>query len=377
MEALWQAVLDLTAKFVIPDWGALVALIPFFLAILVAAWFGWTIRRFATAGPTRRGIRRIEPITPAGIHMPGPSIAPLLAAVGAASLFGGLVIGGTALLVGVVILVATLLYWGREAIRDYEHLEPATTLPAVVHEGPPPGVHMPGPSFRPLLAAIAMTALFAGLVAASEPQPANDQRPPALVLVAVVILVWSLLGWLRDARLEYVETERADASGHLENIPAPGVPSRTLWTWGIIAVLAFSYQFGIVPPRPAETASGGGGAVPTEAPGGGGGGASPSAGPTLEPGTVVVVAAGIAFDTKTLEATADQPFKIHMKNEDPPGVPHNLEIRDSTGKVLIDQPNIDGGQEITYEYTALPAGTYTFICKVHPIPAMTGTLTVK
>ena len=25
----------------------------------------------------------------------------------------------------------------------------------------------------------------------------------------------------------------------------------------------------------------------------------------------------------------------------------------------------------------LPAGTYTFICKVHPIPAMTGELTVK
>ena len=33
----------------------------------------------------------------------------------------GLVAGGLWLAVGFVILVITLLYWGREALRDYDH----------------------------------------------------------------------------------------------------------------------------------------------------------------------------------------------------------------------------------------------------------------
>jgi plastocyanin len=44
------------------------------------------------------------------------------------------------------------------------------------------------------------------------------------------------------------------------------------------------------------------------------------------------------------------------------------------GTVLVDTPTIDGGQAIIYRYPTLAAGTYVFICSVHPIPAMTGTL---
>ncbi len=99
---------------------------------------------------------------------------------------------------------------------------------------------------------------------------------------------------------------------------------------------------------------------------------APSGAPVLD-----VIAKDIAFDKKALEVAADAPFAIHMVNDDPAGVLHNIEIRDASGQVLQDQPLIDGGAETTYSYTALPAGTYTFICKIHPIPAMTGTLTVK
>jgi cytochrome c oxidase subunit 2 len=84
----------------------------------------------------------------------------------------------------------------------------------------------------------------------------------------------------------------------------------------------------------------------------------------------------ITFSTKSLDATANAPFSISFKNEDPAGIPHNVEIRDSSGKVLQEQPTIDGGTSTTYNYTPLPAGTYTFICKIHPIANMTGTLTV-
>src|SRR6185295_16234785 len=117
-----QPLLDLAAVFITPDWNALLALLPVFLAILFIAWFAFTARKFATLGPTRRAPARIEPITPPNVHMPGGSVAPIAVAFGAGFLFAGLVVGGVGLVIGVVILVVTLLIWFREAIRDYSHL---------------------------------------------------------------------------------------------------------------------------------------------------------------------------------------------------------------------------------------------------------------
>ena len=71
--------------------------------------------------PARRGKQRIEPRTPAGIHMPGPSFAPILAAIGAFLLFLGLVFGGPLLFLGAIALALTLLYWLAEAVRIYDH----------------------------------------------------------------------------------------------------------------------------------------------------------------------------------------------------------------------------------------------------------------
>ncbi|HJP88578.1 MAG TPA: cupredoxin domain-containing protein [Candidatus Limnocylindrales bacterium] len=109
------------------------------------------------------------------------------------------------------------------------------------------------------------------------------------------------------------------------------------------------------------------------------GSATPAPAASLGPDapTFNVVGLNIAFDKKTLDVAANTPFAIDFDNQDPAGVQHNVEIRDDTGQVLQDQPLIDGGQKTTYVYSGLPAGTYTFICKVHPIPNMTGTLTVK
>lgn len=88
-------------------------------------------------------------------------------------------------------------------------------------------------------------------------------------------------------------------------------------------------------------------------------------------------ALNIAYDQHALTAPANQPFVIDFKNEDPAGVSHNVQIRKSDGTVIDDPPTIDGGAETQYSYAALPPGTYTFICKVHPIASMTGTLTVQ
>jgi mono/diheme cytochrome c family protein len=100
---------------------------------------------------------------------------------------------------------------------------------------------------------------------------------------------------------------------------------------------------------------------------------------TLPPNAPVVdlVALGVTFDKKDLEVPADQAFGIKLDNQDPPGLDHNVEIKTQDGTVVSDPQPIDGGQQTTYTYAALKAGTYTFICRVHPIPNMTGTLTVK
>jgi plastocyanin len=348
---LMKTILDVAATFITPDWGALINLLPVFLGIVVLLWFAWTIRRFATAGPTRRGPARVDPVAPAQLHMPGPSAAPVLVAFGATSLFLGLVLGGAAVAGGAAILVFTLLLWGREAIRDYERIEAVAALPAIVRE-PPAGVHLPGPSIRPFMGALGVTVLMAGLVVGGW-----------VLVVAAVFLAWTLVGWLVDFSAEYRKTEDADRTGHLENIVPRRLPTRALQGFAVLFVAVALFQLGVLPP------SGGAAAGPGASPGA-------SAEASLPPGTQVVIAKGIAFNTHALTVTANQPFAILFKNQDP-GTDHNLEIRDASGKTIQAQPLVTGVKDQLYNYTPLPAGTYTFICKVHPITQMTGTLTVK
>ena len=114
---------------------------------------------------------------------------------------------------------------------------------------------------------------------------------------------------------------------------------------------------------------------------GSGGGATPAPQASLGPDAPVVklVAQGVAFDLHALEVPANKAFGIELDNQDPAGagLDHNVELKQQDGTVISDPTPIDGGQQTTYAYAALPAGTYTFICRVHPIANMTGTLTVK
>jgi plastocyanin/mono/diheme cytochrome c family protein len=107
-------------------------------------------------------------------------------------------------------------------------------------------------------------------------------------------------------------------------------------------------------------------------------GASQAPTETLPPGAVTLElsATGIAYDKKAFEVPAGQPFAIHFVNNDQ-ATPHDVDIRLADGTVVVDQQTLTGTGEVTYVYKALDKGTYTFICSVHPIPAMTGTLTVK
>jgi plastocyanin len=371
LEQLWNGVLDLTSQLVIPDWGRLVALaLPVGTTVLVVLLMARTVMQVATAPAARRGKSRITPATPADIHMPGPSFAPIFAAFGTFLLFLGLVFGGTALVLGAIALVLTLLYWLAEGLRIYDHdvAPTATVLPAVVHDGPPPGVHVPGPSWRPIVAALGTSLLLLGLVFGEW-----------LLAAGVIALVLGLIGWLPDARKEYLKTVEADRTGHLENIPAPRVPTRQLTFVALLVIGAVVLQSGVfaeksttgnatasaAPAANAPSASGApssGGSGGSAAPGGSAGGAGTA--------DVSVEAKGVAFSQTSWTGPADKPFTIAFSNQDP-GTPHNIELKDSSGAVVFKGDIFNGVDTKTYQVPALPAGDYTFSCVVHP--NMTGT----
>jgi plastocyanin len=369
----WNSILDLLTKIVTPDWGALIALIPIAVAIGVLVFFAWIVVRYANAGPKRRGPGRVTPKAPASVHMPGPSFAPLFAAVGAFLTFLGLVLGGIALWLGIAALVLTLLYWLREAMRDYDAVDhPETAVSTTVSRRPPPGIHMPGPSFRPLLVSIAAAVLFLGLVIG-----------PALLVAGAIMLVVALLGWLGDAGREYEATAEADESGHPTAEPAPRYPIGTLITFVVVLIVGISVTAGVIPPTSGE---GGAGASPSPGTSAGAGGApvasgSPAPGTSAAPGgsevpaaDITVKAQNIAYDVTDISASAGKPFTIAFVNEDA-GVPHNIAIKDASGADVFKGEIITGVATKVYQVPALQAGTYPFVCSVHP--NMTGTLTVK
>jgi len=412
MTDLWDTIVnDYLGRLVSPDWGALVGLIPLALLAVVALYLGWIAVRFATAGPRTRG-GPIVPRSPAGVHMPGPSLSPLYLAAAATVLFLGLAamnadpsilvlgtiplrdIGPWIFALGVFLTIGAGLYWGREVMRESGRPEGRGVVAGSFDaKRPPAGVHIPGPSFRPVLIAVAATVLFLGLGLATNAQIAKDYGDIGLpiLLAGLVMIVVVGLQWMRDAVVEYRLAVKADRTGHLENPPAPRFPWITLAFFALLFVGAVVIGTGAFPPGSGETA--GGGAAPSAAPGGGGaastaapagtpatgGGAAsiaPGGGGTASGPVIKIVALNIAFDVSEITAPADTPFTISFDNQDA-GIPHNVAIHKGspTGEVVFQGEIITGVAQTDYAVPALPAGTYGFVCTVHP--NMTGTLVVK
>jgi plastocyanin len=84
----------------------------------------------------------------------------------------------------------------------------------------------------------------------------------------------------------------------------------------------------------------------------------------------------IAFEQTSFETAAGVPFTIVFSNNNV-GVPHNVAIHvgTATGTEVFKGEIFAGIGTRTYNVPALTAGTYAFICTVHP--NMAGTLTVK
>lgn len=110
--------------------------------------------------------------------------------------------------------------------------------------------------------------------------------------------------------------------------------------------------------------------------------AEPSASAGAEPsasagaGSVAISALGIAFEQATVSAPAGEPLQIVFANNDA-ATPHNVAIRkdNPSGEEVFKGEIFDGVATRTYDVPALDAGTYAFVCTVHP--NMVGTLTAE
>ena len=104
--------------------------------------------------------------------------------------------------------------------------------------------------------------------------------------------------------------------------------------------------------------------------------ATPAPAPSGEAsGEVVQLSAlNVQWEQKELTAPADTPFTIHFNNKDQ-SVPHDLVIKDGSGAEKFRGDLVTGPKEVDYQVPALAAGSYPFVCSVHP--NMTGTLTIQ
>ena len=117
--------------------------------------------------------------------------------------------------------------------------------------------------------------------------------------------------------------------------------------------------------------SAGGSAATSAAPSGGSAAASGGSGGAST--SLDLTALNVAFYKSALSAPANTPFTIHFDNQDQ-GIPHNVTIKNASGTDVFKPDLLTGPAKTDYNVPALPAGTYTFYCIVHP--GMTGTLTV-
>lgn len=78
---------------------------------------------------------------------------------------------------------------------------------------PPRGVHLPPPSYLPVVMSVGMALLGSGLAFRAEEQLAN----PFLAIPGLLVLVIGIVAWIRAANHEWRDTERGshdDAAAH-------------------------------------------------------------------------------------------------------------------------------------------------------------------
>jgi plastocyanin len=390
---LWDGVLDIVSRILLPAWNDLIQYLPLLLLGLVALVLLLLARSWRRAsGPNQP---RMAPRLPPGqmpreVHLPGPSPWPFVGSAGLGLLVFAFVIGLDALpsliifLVGASLVVVAILGWLADAGREYRGVESGaghgplltaaegspgahllsggrsgeTALSGALveagrvdaHPEVPEGIHLPGPSAWPFLAPIGLAVALFGLILS-----------PALLIGGIVMGAIASIGWLLEAGREYRQVE---AHGHAEPAtrdPEKVFPKALMPVYVAIAGIALAITvlpaaFALFP----GAGDGDGGVVGPE--------------PTDTP--YVSASTAMDFEQDEIAVFADQPFTMTFENKQA-GVPHNVAIWDSPAlnTEYFQGEIFDGPDTRVYEVPPLAAGTYWFICTVHP--NMTGTLYVQ
>jgi plastocyanin len=87
---------------------------------------------------------------------------------------------------------------------------------------------------------------------------------------------------------------------------------------------------------------------------------------------VNIAAKDLKFTQTAVSVKAAKAFEILFDNQE--GAPHNVAISDASGKNVF-KGDIVSSKRVTYQVPALAAGTYAFVCEVHP--DMKGTITAQ
>jgi plastocyanin len=87
---------------------------------------------------------------------------------------------------------------------------------------------------------------------------------------------------------------------------------------------------------------------------------------------VTIVAKDMKFSQPAVTVKAGAAFDLVFDNQE--GAPHNVAISDASGKSVY-KGEIVSSKKVTYPIPALAAGSYAFLCEVHP--DMKGTITAQ
>ena len=92
-----------------------------------------------------------------------------------------------------------------------------------------------------------------------------------------------------------------------------------------------------------------------------------------------LIAEHVRWDVDELDAPAGMTWRLELENRDGPPEIHNFAIVNGAtvaDRIFMTSPNLQGPATETYEIPGLPAGTYEFVCTLHP-DGMRGVLIVR